>query len=146
MTSEQGIKKIAEFEGLKLKAYKDSGGVWTIGVGTIVYPNGVKVKKGDSITYDQAIEYFKYDLKRTEDAVNRLVKSQITQNQFDMLASLTYNIGITAFMNSTLLKKVNANPNNPDIKNQFLRWVFDNKKFVPGLLNRREEEAKIYFS
>ena len=86
-TSQVGIELISSFEDLKLNAYDDGVGVWTIGIGTTVYPNGMKVKKGDKCTLDQAKEYFAHDLKRFESSVNNLVKVPLTQNQFDGLVS-----------------------------------------------------------
>ncbi len=107
-TSRVGINLITSFEDLRLNAYDDGVGVWTIGFGTTVYPSGIKVKKGDVCTAEQAKAFFTYDLKRFENAVNGAVKVKLTQNQFDALVSLTYNIGENAFKGSTLLKKLNA--------------------------------------
>ena len=71
--SKTGIDLISSFEGIRLNAYDDGVGVWTIGIGTTIYPNGVKVKKGDKCTLEQAKEYFAHDLKRFESSVNKLV-------------------------------------------------------------------------
>lgn len=150
MISNKGVKLITQFEGLKLVAYLDSAGIWTIGYGTIVYPSGIKVKKGDKCTIKQAEEYFTHDLERFEDAVDDLVKSNINQNQYDSLVSLAYNIGIGAFSNSTLLKKVNKNPNDKSIASEFLKWdkvtVNGVKKSISGLTYRRQKEYQNYFS
>ena len=83
--STAGINLICSFEGLRLKAYDDGGGVWTIGYGTTIYPNGVQVKKGDTCTLEQAKAYMAHDLKRFESAVNSAVTVPINQNQFDAL-------------------------------------------------------------
>ena len=83
-------------------------GVWTIGFGTTIYPNGIKVKKGDTCTLDQAKSYMAHDLKKFEQAVNGAVNIALNQNQFDALVSLAYNIGTGAFNKSTLVKKLNA--------------------------------------
>ena len=100
--SASGIALICSFEGLELKAYDDGVGVWTIGYGTTVYPNGTGVKKGDTCTLEQAKAYMSNDLKRFERTVNSVVTAPINQNQYDSLVSLTYNIGQKAFCDSTL--------------------------------------------
>ena len=141
--STAGINLICSFEGLRLNAYDDGVGVWTIGFGTTIYPNGIKVKKGDTCTEAQAKAYMAHDLKKFESAVNSAVTVPINQNQFDALVSLTYNIGIKAFKNSTLLKKLNVG----DIRGaatQFDVWINDGGKVVQGLVNRRAVERKLF--
>ena len=107
--SPSGIDLICNFEGKRLIAYDDGVGVWTIGFGTTVYPNGIKVMKGDTCTEAQAKTYMAHDLKKFEATVNKAVTVQLNQNQFDALVSLAYNIGTNAFSKSTLVKKLNAN-------------------------------------
>ena len=141
--SKTGIDLISSFEGIRLNAYDDGVGVWTIGIGTTVYPNGNKVKKGDVCTIDQAKSYFTHDLKRFESSVNNLVKVPLTQNQFDALVSLTYNIGQTAFSNSTLLKKLNSK-DYQGAADQFLRWNKGGGKVMKGLVRRREAERALF--
>ena len=139
--SAEGINLICSFEGLELKAYLDSANIWTIGYGTIIR-NGVKVKKGDICTIEQAKAYMASDLKSFEAAVNK-VKVPLNQNQYDALVSLTYNIGVNAFANSTLLKKLNAS----DYKGaaaQFDVWNKVKGKVVQGLVNRRAKERKLF--
>lgn len=139
-TSEKGIEFIKLSEGLLLKAYQDSGGVWTIGYG---HTKGVK--KGDQITEFMATEYLKDDLRASEQAVNLYVTSEIDQNQFDALVSFTFNLGPGNLKSSTLLKRVNADPNDPDIERQFKRWIYCKGVILKGLVKRREREAAIYF-
>jgi len=147
MVSELGKKFIKSFEGLRLVAYLDTGGVYTIGYGTIAYPNRTRVKKGDKCTLQQAEEYFTEDLETFEAVVDRLVKSNMTQNQYDMTCSICYNIGATAFKNSTLLKVLNMNADDKtNVSKQWMRWIYDNGNKVTGLENRRKAELKIYFS
>ena len=143
--SAKGIDLICSFEGLRLTAYDDGVGVWTIGFGTIKYPNGVRVKRGDSCTLEQAKSYMKYDLIEFEHTVNSLVKVPLNQNQFDALVSLTYNIGSGAFKSSTLLKKLNLS----DYKGaaeQFDVWVNAGGKRMQGLANRRAKEKSLFLS
>lgn len=142
-TSQVGIDLISSFEDTKLQAYDDGVGVWTIGIGTTVYPNGVKVKKGDTCTLEQAKTYFSHDLNRFENTVNELVKVAISQNQFDALVSLTYNIGQTAFSKSTLLKKLNAK-DYAGAADQFLVWIRGGGKVLKGLERRRAAERALF--
>lgn len=134
---------IKEFEGLRLEAYDDGIGVWTVGYGTIRYPNGTIVKRGDKITLEQAEQYLRHDLSKFEYSVNSLVKVPLTQNQFDALTSLVYNIGSSAFSKSTLLKKLN----NKDYKgaaDQFLVWNKAGGRTLQGLINRRTKERQLF--
>lgn len=140
---QKGIDLIKGFEGLKLKAYQDSAGIWTIGHGTIKYPNGKAVARGDVCTEAQAVEFMKNDLKGFEAKVNAVVKVPLTQNQYNALVSLTYNIGQSAFSNSTLLRKLNAR-DYAGAAEQFLVWKKAGGKVVQGLLNRRQAEKKVF--
>ena len=81
--SNKGVDLICEFEGKRLVAYDDGVGIWTIGFGTIKYPNGTRVKKGDTCTLDQAKEYMRHDLIEFEHTVNSSVKVPLNHNQFD---------------------------------------------------------------
>ena len=106
--SEQGIKLIKDFEGLRLTAYRDVAGVWTIGYGSIRYHDGKPVKPGDKLADEtQASALFSNTLGQYEDAVNSYIQPPLTQNQFDALVSLAYNEGTYALKASTLLKKLN---------------------------------------
>ena len=140
-----GYKLIQEFEGLKLSAYRCSAGVPTIGYGNTQYENGVKVKMGDRITKERAETLFKILADRFASDVLKLVKSKVNQNQFNALVSFAYNVGIGNLRNSTLLKKVNANPNDETIEFEYLKWVNAAGKRVQGLVNRRVAESKMYF-
>lgn len=142
-TASAGLTMIKDFESLRLNAYDDGVGVWTIGYGTIKYPNGVRVKKGDVCTIAQAESYLSNDLKTFENAINKLVKVPLTQNQFDAIASLVYNIGETNFSTSTLLKKLNAG-DYTGASNEFPRWNRGGGKVLNGLVRRRAEEQKLF--
>lgn len=144
-TSQKGINQVKSFEGKRLAAYDDGVGVWTIGFGTTIYPNGVKVKKGDKCTELQAEQYLRNDLIRFENAVNESVKVPINQNQFDALVSLTYNIGASAFKNSTLLRKLNAG-DKKGAADQFDVWNKAGGKVMKGLVNRRASEKALFLS
>ncbi|ARG33970.1 MULTISPECIES: lysozyme [Acinetobacter] len=142
-TSNAGLNLIKGFEGKRLNAYDDGVGVWTIGFGTIKYPNGVRVKKGDTCTEQQAETYLKNDLTKFEVAINKLVKVPLTQNQFDALASFTYNLGETNLANSTLLKKLNKS-DYQGAADQFLVWNKAGGKVMKGLVRRREAERALF--
>jgi lysozyme len=141
--SAHGINLITSFEDLKLNAYDDGTGIWTIGFGTTVYPNKARVKKGERCTLEQAKSFFQYDLRRFEKTVNEAVRVPISQNQFDALVSLAYNIGSNAFKNSTLLKYLNSLAYQ-DAADQFLVWNKGGGKVLKGLIHRRQVERSLF--
>lgn len=143
--SSVGYNMIKKWEGLKLEAYQDVAGIWTIGIGTIKYPNGVRVRKGDTCTAEQALSYLANDCLWVDSCLDDNITVPVTQNQFDALASLTYNIGATAFKNSTLLSKLNKKEYSA-AADEFLRWVNAGGKRSQGLVNRREDERKLFLT
>lgn len=145
--SNKGLALIKDFEGLKLKPYQCSAGVWTTGVGTTVYPDGKKVGPSDpAITEAQALEYLAHDLQFFCKQVDAYTTDAVSQHQYDGLVSFAYNCGVGNLKSSTLLKKVNANPNDPTIRAEFAKWNKAAGKVVAGLTRRREAEANLYFS
>jgi len=143
----EGYRLITKFEGFSAKPYLCSAKVPTIGYGNTYYLNGKKVTLLDQpITELEAFEMFKEIADRFADKVSKLVTYPINQNQFNSLVSLCYNIGVSAFQLSTLLKMVNENGKNPKIKDQFLRWNKAGGKVINGLTKRRENEVLVYFS
>jgi lysozyme len=144
--NENGYKLITQFEGLSLKPYLDSVKIPTIGYGNTYYSDGKRVTMLDkSITQVQAFEMFKEIADRFAKAVDKNLKVCVTQNQFNSMVSLAYNIGTGAFISSTLLKKVNINPNDPSIAHEFSRWNKAGGKVLNGLTIRRKKESDIYF-
>lgn len=101
--SEAGCKAIELREGKRNKAYRDTRGIWTIGVGH----TGPNVCEGLAWTDQQIDDALKDDLKTAEDAINKHVTVPLTQNQFDALVSFVFNIGIGAFEKSTVLARLN---------------------------------------
>jgi lysozyme len=93
-----------------------------------------------------AFEMFKTIADKFTIGVLKCVKKEINQNMLNSLVSLAYNIGISNFMNSTLLKKVNANPNDKTIFAEFCKWNKVGKKEIAGLTKRRNKEAVNYFT
>ena len=149
--NESAINLIKSFEGLELKAYPDpatNGEPYTIGYGTTVLPDGKKVKLGDVCTEQQAIQYLTSDLNKFANNVKPLIKSVVNDNQFGALVSFAYNIGYgqKGLGGSTLLKKVNANPADVTIVNQFMKWNKAAGKEMKGLTRRREAESRLYFT
>jgi lysozyme len=146
-TANNGIELIKKYEGFMSNPYKCPAGVPTIGYGATYYPNGERVKMNDNAISEYDAELLlKSMIQSYEAAVNRYVQVTLTQNQFDALVSFAYNLGNGALQKSTLLKKVNENPCDSDITNQFNRWVKAGGKTLNGLVKRRKEEAELYFS
>ena len=137
---------VKEFEGCKLKAYKCPAGIWTIGYGNTRYEDGLAIREGDEITQAKAELLLEFILIKFIKEVEKMVKSNINQNQKDAITDFAYNCGIGNLNSSTLLKKVNANPNDPSIRTEFLKWNKARGKVLAGLTRRREAEANLYFS
>ena len=143
----KGLDLIKSFEGLRLKPYLCSAGVPTIGYGNTFYENKAKVTLKDSaITEQRAVELLAWSLSGFEQYVDSYCVDTITQNQFDALVSFCYNLGPANLKSSTLLKKVNANPNDPTIRAEFLKWNKAGGRALAGLTRRRTAEADLYFS
>jgi lysozyme len=144
--NEKGKDLIKFYEGCKLVAYKCSAAKDTIGYGNTFYEDGKSVKPGDKISQERANELFEIIAKEFADKVAPLVKSSVTPNQFAALTSFAYNAGIGNLKSSTLLKKVNANPNDPTIDLEFKKWDKGGGKVLAGLTKRRASESKLYFT
>ena len=144
--SQKGIEHLKDSEGLRLKAYQDTGKVWTIGYGHTSAAGGMQVYAGLTITHAQAEQLLKDDLARmTYPVIKRLVKVDLTQGQFDALCSFIYNLGEGQVSQSTLLKLLNAK-DYKGASGQFGRWIYDNGKKFDGLVTRRENEQELFNS
>lgn len=139
------ITLVKQSEGLELEAYLCSAGVPTIGWGTTVYPNGKKVKLGDTCTLEEAEEYLDHDLKFFRDAVDTLVSVDLTSNERAALVSFVYNIGARAFADSTMRKLLNKGQKETASK-EFHKWVRAGGKVLRGLQNRRRREEEVFLS
>lgn len=139
--SNKGITLIKEFEGLRLMAYQDVKGVWTIG-----YGHTKTAREGMVITKMEAEALLREDLSEFEKSVYTHVYADLNQNQFDALVSLVYNIGPAAFKASTLRKLINAKADQEVITTQWRRWNKSGGKVYPGLKNRRASEIRLYFT
>lgn len=133
---------IKEYEGLRLHAYQDSAGVWTIGWG-----HTGDVKRGQSITVHQAEALLALDIGIAAAAVNRHVEAPLSQNMFDALVSFTFNLGEERLAQSTLLKKLNLRDYHA-AANEFTKWtkatVKGRKVTLPGLVRRRAAERAMF--
>ena len=145
--SQNGIELIAQFEGFRSKPYLCPAKVPAIGYGTTIYP-GTKQKvtlQDPPITRELAIHILREDVKHYAHAVDNMTVDTISQNQFDALSSFAYNLGTEALRKSTLLKKVNLNPNDKSIAKEFAKWINAAGKPLPGLIKRRQSESNLYF-
>jgi lysozyme len=144
---DSGYKLIQGFEGLSLVPYKCQAGISTIGYGATFYPSGKKVTMQDApISLATAKWMFKETADKFAADVDKMIKANINQNQFNAIVSLAYNIGLAGLAKSSLLKKVNANPSDPTITNSFMIWNKAGGKVLNGLTKRRAIEAKLYFA
>jgi lysozyme len=139
ITTEILLIKLMEFEGLRLKAYKDAAGVPTIG-----YGHTHNVRMGDRITSWYAKDLLSEDIAYFEDEVRKLNVVR-TEGQLDALVSFSFNLGIDRLKKSTLLKVIREGGSKSQIKREFKRWVYADGKKLRGLERRREWEAKRFF-
>jgi len=149
--SPNGFLLIAEFEGLRLSPYyataeEKAKGIVTIGYGNTFYENGSKVQITDKpITKTEALRLLQLTTNSFAKKVFSLLTKEVNQNQFDAMVSLAYNIGLSAFKNSSVLRLANVNPNDKNIAKWFMAWNKQAGKVLPGLTIRREKESKLYF-
>ncbi len=130
---------IRKYEGCRLTAYKCPAGVWTIGYGTTVYPNGQPVREGDKISRAEAEAFLTMYIKQ-----NIKLPTGLNSNQQEALRSLIYNIGQGAFDRSSLKKAIIAKDWKAVWKNW--DWVTGGGQFLKGLAKRRAEELLLFFS
>jgi lysozyme len=138
--SARGIQLIKQHEGLRLEAYVCPAGKWTIG-----YGHTRTAARGLKITEEQADALLRQDIAFAELAV-RQMGVQLTQGQYDALVSFVFNVGIGAFRNSTLRQMVIDRKPDAEVAAQFGRWVYAGNRRLPGLVNRRKDEAALYLS
>jgi len=158
MRSSDNLKKLlSAWEGCKLHAHYDAGGLLTIGIGHLLTKSELtsgkiqtseddNIRWQDGITEIQALEILSDDLRDAEADVNELVRVGLKQNQFDALVSFVFNVGGQAFANSTLLRMLNTAPNfdYSFVPVQLRRWNKVNGQTVKGLISRREKEISLW--
>jgi len=141
-TAKKGIDLIKKWEGCKLESYKCSAGHDTIGFGNTFYEDGTKVKPGDKITQKRAESLLINLLPKFENIVNKKITVSLTQNQFDALVSYTWNTGGS----DTLFNLINKKASDKEIRTWFeTKYITAGGKQVKGLVNRRKDEANLYF-
>lgn len=153
VVSQRGIDLIKHFEsclkpigGGLFEAYADPAHGWrvpTIGWGTIEYPDGKKVQRGDVITQDRADYLLAWEMEEKAKAVQRLVTVSLNADQFAALVSFAYNLGIGNLGSSTLLKKLNAR-DYVGASNEFPKWCRADGKIMAGLVRRRQSERNLF--
>ncbi len=151
--SEKGKQLLTKWEGSEANVYLDSAGLKTIGVGHLltkdelasgkIVINGVAVRYADGLSDQQILDLLGQDLARFEKAVNDGVKVALKQYQFDALTSFSFNVGTGSFQSSSLLKVLNQGKYN-EVPDQLRRWVYSGGQKVQGLVNRRENEIKLW--
>ncbi len=136
---EEAFELVKKFEGLRLTAYRDSGGVWTVGYGS----TGPDVAEGLTITADEAERRLRRDMASAARSVLQMVTVPLNPNQLSALCSFVFNLGAGAFRKSTLRKRLNEGRFDLAAA-EFGRWVFCNGRVLPGLVTRREAERQLF--
>ncbi len=137
--SQNGLAIIKKFEGFSATPYLCPAGKTTIGYGHVIAAG----ESFTDISTDAAEDILKNDIAKVEQALAGLIKVPLNQNQFDALVSFTYNIGITAFKNSTMRLLLNINEPALAAK-EFARWVYCGGKVLNGLVSRRQDEERLF--
>jgi GH24 family phage-related lysozyme (muramidase) len=138
--SEAGLSLIKSFEGCVLTAYLDAVGIWTVGYGH----TGPSVHRGLTITQKLAEDILAQDVRRFELGVLNNVKVNLNQNEFDALVSFSFNVGVNALKNSTLLRLLNDGADRSIVAAEFLRWNKGGDKVLEGLTRRRQAEKALF--
>ena len=142
--SSRGLELIKDFEGFSSTAYLCPAKIPTIGWGNTFYEDGTKVKLGDQISKTDALKLLEVVANRDfADKKYSAIKVPVTQNQFDAMVSLAYNIGVGNFLKSTLLKKLNLK-DYIGASNEFLKWNKSGGKELLGLTRRRKREQDLF--
>jgi lysozyme len=151
--SDQGKRKIREWEGSRARVYRDAGGKLTIGVGHLltkselasgkIWIQGQAVPYAAGLSDEQILDLLGQDLAGAEQGIKDGVDVELSQNQFDALVSFCFNVGRMAFKNSTLLRLLNQEKYD-EVPAQLRRWVRCNGKVIQGLVSRREQEIELW--
>jgi len=154
--SDAGIKLIKHFEGYKNKPYKCSARVWTIGIGSAMYHEQLKLKLEDRDQIplkqednrvwsdEEIINLFKKDVRRFELGVNRLITIPLKQCEFDALVSFSFNLGLGTLQRSSVRSNLNRGNKEEAIK-KLLLYCRGGGKILKGLQLRRQAEAQMFF-
>jgi len=142
-TGTQGIQLIKRWEGLRTTAYRDVGGLWTIGYGHLI-TDADSTLIGRTISEAEAEQILRTDLNTAEAAVRNSITVPLAQHQFDALVSLVFNIGGGAFAGSTVRQRINTRAPESDTEEAWKRWNKVGAQVVQGLVNRRDAEWQLY--
>lgn len=146
MINQATVDLVKEFEGLRLKAYQDSAGVWTIGYGTTARAGlGIDPAKGMEITEAEAEWYLQKGLDKFAEEIRPMFTAPINENEFGAFVSLAYNIGTTAFKRSSALRYFNSGDKATAAK-KILLWNKSGGKVLKGLVRRREAERELFLT
>lgn len=145
IVNKAGIDLIKQWEGCKLKAYKDVAGIWTVGYGLTSRAGFIEVGPDTTLTQDEADWYLEKVVDDFASKIRPMVSPPVNENQFAAFVSLAYNIGTGAFSRSSALKHFNAG--RIDLVPDAMRmWRKAGGKVVQGLINRREAEIKLFLT
>lgn len=142
MSDALAARLIRRCEGCRLEAYQDSKGLWTIGVGSILV-DGLPVRPGMTITQERADALLESELASKSRAVDAAITQPMTDGQRAAMISLAYNIGVSAFRASTLVRKFNAS-DAAGAAAEFPKWVYAGGHIIQGLVNRRKLERAVF--
>jgi GH24 family phage-related lysozyme (muramidase) len=141
--NEAGLAFIREAEGLRIKAYRDATGIWTIGYGHTSSAGAPEVVTGLEISVDDAERILAADVKRFAKGVSDAVTVPLNDDQFSALVSFAYNVGLGNFHSSSVLKAVNTGDFDA-VPRRLGLWVKAGGKTLPGLVKRRAAEAALF--
>jgi len=141
--NENGLNLIKQWEGLRLEAYRDVSGVWTIGYGHTAAAGAPHPKAGMKIDERAAQDILLRDLSQYEQMIAAVIKVPLSDNQFAALVSFCYNIGTGAFIRSTLCKRLNEGDYDA-VPQELSKWIHVNGHKIAGLVNRRAAEAGLW--
>lgn len=145
--SESEFSRIKLDEGYSAHPYCKPGDVPTYGFGSTYKLDGSHVTMADGpISMPDAEQLLRVKVQGFEHQVAAMVTSDINQNQFDALVDFAYNEGHENLRSSTLLKKVNVDPSDASIHDEFMKWVYCDHKELPGLVSRRQQDSATYFA
>lgn len=137
--TQSALDLIKSSEKYEPESYLCPAGKITIGYGHVILPD----EKFTLLTEPEANALLLKDCAIAENCINKFVTIKLNQCQFDALVSLVFNIGVTRFKNSTILKKLNQG----DIigaANEFGRWIYVAGVILNGLVTRREKEKQLF--
>lgn len=142
-----GLRMLKTYEGYGGKVYQDAVGYWTIGWGHLVKPGDPFHPYGPvkEITQEQAEVLLRADSEEAQQAVRNYVRVPLTDNQFDALTSLAFNIGTGNFSRSSVLAALNAG-DYEQAANSFMQYVYAKGQVLPGLIKRRQHEQSVFRS